>query len=213
MTTQNMTVAVTAAVTQKKRGRKSLWETDYDAAVKRQWGQVMRAVKKEARKPRKPVPMMCEVVALLNQHGEVVERYGAVIGDVAKVAKKGGRKSLWETDPVAAAARELELQLSKVPKGPKASKASKASKVAKELKKRGRKSLWETDYDAAVKRQWERVMKELPKPPKEGKLKAGVLEKHQKLAKESKQLKAAKKEILELKAELDALKLPKKHSV
>ena len=56
-------------------------------------------------------------------------------------------------------------------------------------------------------------MKELPKPPKEGKLKAGVLEKHQKLAKESKQLKAAKKEILELKAELDALKLPKKHSV
>ena len=64
-----------------------------------------------------------------------------------------------------------------------------------------------------VKRQWKMVMKELPKPPKEGKLKAGVLEKHQKLANESKQLKAAKKEILELKAELDALKLPKKHSV
>ena len=207
-----MTVAVTAAVTQKKRGRKSLWETDYDAAVKRQWGQVMRGVKKEARKPRKPVPMRCEVVALLNQHGEVVERYGAVIGDVAKVAKKGGRKTLWETDPVAAAARELELQLSKVPV-PKALKAPKAPKVAKGPKKRGRKTLWETDYDAAVKRQWERVMKELHKPPKEGKLKAGVLEKYQKIAKESKQLKAAKKEILELKAELDALKLPKKHSV
>lgn len=206
MTTQNMTVAVTAAVTQKKRGRKSLWETDYDAAVKRQWGQVMRAVKKEARKPRKPVPVRCEVVALLNHHGEVVERYGAVIGDVAKVAKKGGRKSLWETDPVAAAARELELQLSKVP-------VSKAPKGPKESKKRGRKTLWDTDYDAAVKRQWERVLKELPKPPKEGKLKAGVLEKYQKIANESKQLKAAKKEILELKAELDALKLHKKHGV
>ena len=210
MTTQNMTVAVTAAVTQKKRGRKSLWETDYDAAVKRQWGQVMRAVKKEARKPRKPVPVRCEVVALLNQHGEVVERYGAVIGDVAKVAKKGDRKSLWETDPVAAAARELELQLSKVPKAPKASKAPKGPK---EPKKRGRKTLWDTDYDAAVKRQWERVLKELPKPPKEGKLKAGVLEKYQKIANESKQLKAAKKEIMELKAELDTLKLHKKHGV
>ena len=198
MTNQNMIVAP-AAVTQKRRGRKSLWETDYDAAVKRQWVMVMREVKKEARKPLKQVPVRCEVVALLTQHGEVVKRYGAVIGDVPRVVKKGGRKSLWDTDPAMAAERELEKWLSKVP----------AAKVAK---KRGRKGLWETDYDAAVARQWGRVMKELPKAPKECKVKKGVIEKYARKNKEPKGLKEARAEIMALKAQLDTLKIPAKHS-
>ena len=42
-------------------------------------------MKKEARKPRKPVPMRCGRGTAC---GEVVERYGAVIGDIVKVAKE-----------------------------------------------------------------------------------------------------------------------------
>ena len=191
------------AVTQKKRGRKSLWETDYDAAVKRQWKQVMKQLPKAPMRTLKRVPVKLEVVALLTQHGEVVERYAGVIGDAPKVAQRGGRKSLWETDPEAAAARELERCLAKVP-APKALKAPKEPKEAKEPKKRGRKSLWETDPEAAAKRQHKLVLKQLRTARKQKKV---VVEKSQS------KLAAAKKEILALKMELDALRLPQKHSV
>ena len=184
MNTQTATVT-TAAVTQKKRGRKRLWETDPEEAMKKQWKLVMRDVKKEASKTRKPVPIKCEVVALLTAQGEVIQKFGAVIGDAPKQEPtRKGRKSLWETDPEAAATREVGRWLAKVPAPPK-------SKVVGG-KKRGRRGLWVTDYDAAVKRQWDRVMKELPKTPKEGKLKAGVLERYQAKSNESKQLKKAR---------------------
>ena len=195
-----------AIVIQKKRGRgrKSLWETDYDAAVKRQWGRVMKEIPKLPMSKLRKVPMRCEVVALLTQHGEVVSKFAATIGEVKVVSRRGGRKSLWETDPEAAAARELERQLLKVP-------AQKSKKIAK----KALRGLWATDYDAAVKRQWVRVMKELPKAPKEGKLKAGVAEKvlGRKGNKEGREIAKMKKEMMAMKAELDALKMPKKHSV
>ena len=207
MNTQSATVTVTAAVTQKKRGRKSMWETDYDAAVKRQWTMVMKELKKGVNRELKHVPVQCEVIALLTSKGDVIQRFGAVISGPTKVeAPKRGRKSLWETDPAAAAARELEKWLPKV-QATKVAKKPKETEPVKGGKKRGRKSMWETDYDAAVKRQWSRVMKELPKAPKEGKLKPGVLEKHQAKNNESNALKKAKAEIMQLKAQLDALKM------
>lgn len=193
------------AVEKKKRGRKSLWETDYDAAVKRQWGQVMKQLPKAPMKNLKRVPVKLEVVALLTQHGEVVERYAAVIGDAPKVAQRGGRKSLWEIDPEAAAARELMRYLAKVP----ATKAPKAPKEVKEPKKRGRKSLWETDPEAAAKRQYKLVMRELcPKKSRSAAMQAAA--KKRKLAAEetANELAMAKAEIMTLKAELDAIRLP-----
>ena len=202
-------------VEEKKRGRKSLWETDYDAAVKRQWGRVVKQLPKAPMKNLKKVPVKCEVVALLTQHGEVVERYGAVIGDANKVPKKRGRKSLWETNPEAAACREMEKWDELERKANKVVKP-RAAKVVTEPKKRGRKSLWETDYDAAVKRQYKLVMGELcPKPKKSRSAAMQAAAKRRKLVvdKAAKELVMAKAEILELKAELDALRLPHTHSV
>lgn len=183
-------------VEKKKRGRKSLWETDYEAAVTRQWGRVMTQLPKSPMKRLRAVPVKLEVVALLTQQGEVVERYMGVV--IPNIPKKRGRKSLWETDPEAAACRVMDQWDA----ANRAAKPKKA-KVVGEPKKRGRKSLWEIDYDAAVKRQHKLVMKQLRKPHPAQKV----------VNKAAKELVRVKAELRELKAELDALQLPQKHSV
>jgi len=166
MIPQGEVLEVQEVKAKKRGGRKSLWETDYDAAVKRQWSRTMNELPRGVKRSLRKVPVKCEVVALFTADGEVVKMFAAKIGDVPR-------------SPV----KKIKM---KEPQAPK---------------KRGRKSLWETDPEAAATREFEKCQS-----------KAGIAEKYQKKAKESKQLKAAREEILELKAELDAL-MPKKHSV
>tara|TARA_Y100000389_G_scaffold193577_1_gene222485 strand:+ start:718 stop:1287 length:570 start_codon:yes stop_codon:yes gene_type:complete len=186
MNTQNMNV--TAAAVTKKRGRKTLWDTDYDAAVKRQHTRVMKdVVTKKARilKPLPQPPIKCEVVALLSERGTMIQQFiePKVVEKEVKAPKRtGGRKSLWESDPGAAATRELDryLKMEEVA----------ARKVARELAK-------------------ELKGLEPAKPKGNPKINQEWLAKEVKKAKKSKALLAAEEEIMALKAELDALKIPK----
>ena len=195
------------AAEKKRRGRKSLWETDYDAAVKRQWERVMKDLPKSPMRRLRAVPVKLEVVALLTQQGEVVERYVGMV--IPNIPKRRGRKSLWETDPEAAAAREMEKWEPKALKEPKKAKALKEPEAPKEPKKRGRKSLWETDYDAAVKRQHKLVMKELC--PRSNKSRSAAMQaaamKRKLVAEEAaKELVRMRDENKDLRAQLDALR-------
>ena len=166
-------VAAVAVVDEKKKkkrgGRKSLWETDYDAAVKRQWDRVLRDLPKGGKKLR-AVPLKLEVVALLDANGKTLKKYTAVIRDAhqplpppkaaaAKGAKeskepkkRGGRKSLWETDPEGAAARELDRWLAKVP----TEKGVHAPPRKPTTRKRGR-----VEAEVDIKSDMERLVLEL----------------------------------------------------
>lgn len=150
MIPQGEVLEVQEVKAKKRGGRKSLWETDYDAAVKRQWSRTMNELPRGVKRPLRKVPVKCEVVALFTADGEVVKMFAAKIGDAPRspvkkikvkepqAPKKRGRKSLWETDPEAAATRELEKYQSNVLKESKQLKATKEKKVEQQAQANAR---------------------------------------------------------------------------